>query len=97
MLSLAPCVRTPARAAASATRARSAVASSTGSAVISKRSLIREVLVFDSSREGLLKHAADLPLAVIADPRKALYVRFGVATATRALLDPQATQPRPAG
>jgi peroxiredoxin len=50
---------------------------------------IREVVVFHSSREELLKHAADLPFAVIADPRKELYAKFGVASATRALLDPR--------
>jgi peroxiredoxin len=51
---------------------------------------IREVVVFHSSREALLPHAADLPFAVVADPGKQLYVEFGVESSARALLDPRA-------
>src|SRR5260370_4167264 len=38
----------------------------------------------------LRPHVADLPFAVIADPRKRLYTEFGVESAKRALLDPRA-------
>jgi peroxiredoxin len=48
---------------------------------------IREVVVFHSSREALLEHAADLPFSVIADPTKNLYAEFGVESSVWALLD----------
>jgi peroxiredoxin len=51
---------------------------------------IREVVVFHSTAEELLRHARDLPFAVIADPGKQLYAEFGVGSAARALLDPRA-------
>ncbi|MFE3444237.1 peroxiredoxin-like family protein [Nocardia sp. NPDC059180] len=51
---------------------------------------IREVVVFHSSAEELRKYAADLPLAVIADPERRLYRELGVESAPRALLDPRA-------
>lgn len=51
---------------------------------------IREVVVFHSSAEELLKYTADLPLAVIADLDRRLYREFGVESAPRALLDPRA-------
>ncbi|MBF6437062.1 peroxiredoxin-like family protein [Nocardia cyriacigeorgica] len=51
---------------------------------------VREVVVFHSSAEELLKYTADLPLAVIADPGRRLYREFGVESAPRALLDPRA-------
>jgi peroxiredoxin len=54
---------------------------------------IREVVVFHSSREALLEHAADLPFVVVADPTKALYAEFGVESSPRALLDPRAWLP----
>jgi peroxiredoxin len=54
---------------------------------------IREVVVFHSSREALLDHAADLPLSVIADPNKDLYAEFGVESSVWALLDPRAWLP----
>jgi hypothetical protein len=47
---------------------------------------IREVVVFHSSVEDLLPHAADLPFAVIADLAKRLYAGFGVERGGRALL-----------
>jgi peroxiredoxin len=54
---------------------------------------VREVVVFHSSREALLEHAADLPFSVIADPRKELYAEFGVESSVWALLDPRAWMP----
>jgi hypothetical protein len=54
---------------------------------------IREVVVFHSSADELLAHAAELPFAVIADPDKRLYVEFGVESSPRALLDPRAWWP----
>lgn len=39
---------------------------------------IREVVVFHSGADELREHVADLPFAVIADPRKRLYAEFGV-------------------
>lgn len=55
-----------------------------------KAASIREVVVFHSTAEELIRHADDLPFAVIADPGKQLYAEFGVGSATRALLDPRA-------
>ncbi|GLY75475.1 peroxiredoxin-like family protein [Actinoallomurus iriomotensis] len=54
---------------------------------------ISEIVVFHSTAEDLLVHAAELPFAVIADPDKRLYVEFGVESAPRALLDPRAWMP----
>jgi len=54
---------------------------------------VREVVVFHSSREALLEHAADLPFSIIADPRKELYGEFGVESSLWALLDPRAWLP----
>jgi len=54
---------------------------------------IRDIVVFHSTREALLEHAADLPFAVVADPSKALYAEFGVESSPRALLDPRAWLP----
>jgi alkyl-hydroperoxide reductase/thiol specific antioxidant family protein len=54
---------------------------------------IREVVVFHSPADELREHAADLPFAVIADPAKRLYVKFGVESARRALLHPRAWEP----
>jgi peroxiredoxin len=54
---------------------------------------IREVVVFHSSREALLEHAADLPFSVIADPGKDLYAEFNVESSVWALLDPRAWLP----
>ncbi|NEW41322.1 AhpC/TSA family protein [Nocardia cyriacigeorgica] len=51
---------------------------------------IREIVVFHSSAEELRTYAADLPLAVIADPERRLYREFGVESTPRALLDPRA-------
>jgi hypothetical protein len=48
---------------------------------------IREVVLFHSNTNALLRHAAELPFAVIADPGKRLYAQFGVGSSPRALLD----------
>ena len=48
---------------------------------------MREVVFFHSNADELLRHAADLPFAVIADPDKRLYAEFGVESSPRALLD----------
>ena len=50
---------------------------------------IREVVFFHSSKEDLLEHASDLPFAVIADPRKRYYAKFGVESGKRALFHPR--------
>ncbi|MFJ3516606.1 AhpC/TSA family protein [Streptomyces sp. NPDC090131] len=47
---------------------------------------IREVVVFHSGADELREHVAELPFAVIADPRKRLYAEFGVESSHRALL-----------
>jgi hypothetical protein len=54
---------------------------------------IREVVVFHSTQQELIRHAKDLPFDVIADPDKRLYREFGVEAASRALLDPRAWAP----
>jgi peroxiredoxin len=54
---------------------------------------VREVVVFHSNADELLRHAADLSFAVIADPDKRLYAEFGVESSPRALLDPRAWLP----
>ena len=52
---------------------------------------VREVVLFRSSVEELLIHAADLPFDVVADPDKTIYRAFGVESNRRALLDRGAT------
>jgi hypothetical protein len=54
---------------------------------------IREVVVFHSSVAAMLPYQHELPFAVVADPRRRLYARFGVETSPRALLDPHAWWP----
>ncbi|MDL4770650.1 peroxiredoxin-like family protein [Actinomadura xylanilytica] len=54
---------------------------------------VREVVVFHSSAGELREHVADLPFAVVADPRKRLYAEFGVEAVPRALLHPRAWWP----
>lgn len=48
---------------------------------------IREVVVFHSTTEELLTYQDELPFAVIADPARELYRRFGVERSPRAVLD----------
>ena len=50
---------------------------------------IREVVIFHSNQEELRPHVKGLPFAVVADPEKKLYVRFGVESGVRSLLDPR--------
>ena len=49
---------------------------------------IREVAVFHSAREEMLKYQAQLPFDCIADPGKALYRQFGVEASLLAPLHP---------
>ena len=51
---------------------------------------VREIVLFHAEPEELQKHAGDLPFAVVADPRKAIYRAFGVEAGYRALGDPRA-------
>ena len=51
---------------------------------------VTEVVVFHSSDAELRPHVTDLPFAVVGDPRKRLYVEFGVESAARSVLDPRA-------
>ena len=57
---------------------------------------IREVVVFHSTVEELRQYEPDPPMAVIADPTKSLYHRFGVQSSARALANPRLwpTMPR---
>lgn len=50
---------------------------------------ITEVVFFHSAAEQLRGYQADLPFAVVADPRRDHYGRFGVETGVRSLLDPR--------
>jgi len=52
-----------------------------------------EVVLFHSTADELRPHAADFPFALVADPDKRLYARFGVTSSPRALLDPRAWLP----
>jgi peroxiredoxin len=54
------------------------------------RAGIQELILFHSTREQLLDHAPDERLAIVADPKKTLYRRFGVESGVRAVLDPRA-------
>jgi len=55
-----------------------------------ERAGIRQVVLFHSDEEDLRAHVADLPFALVADPEKLLYARFGVEADARALRDPRA-------
>ena len=50
---------------------------------------VQELVVFHSSAAELSPYVSHLPFAVIADPHKQLYLRFGVEAARRALADPR--------
>ncbi len=54
---------------------------------------IREIIVFHSSADTLRPHVSDFPFDFVADPRKELYVEFGVESAPRALLDARVWAP----
>jgi peroxiredoxin len=45
---------------------------------------IHEVIVFHSTVEELRKYESDLPLDVVADPKRRLYARFGVEASSHA-------------
>ncbi|WP_369829084.1 peroxiredoxin-like family protein [Mycobacterium sp. 852002-50816_SCH5313054-b] len=51
---------------------------------------VREVVVFHSTDQELLRYAGDLPFAVVGDPTKGLYDEFGVGTSPRSVLHPRA-------
>jgi peroxiredoxin len=51
---------------------------------------VREVIVFHSTTEELLRNEPDVPLAIIADPDKNLYTEFRVGTSWRSVMDPGA-------
>ena len=50
---------------------------------------IREIVVFHSTVEELLRYQAELPFEVVADPDRKLYAEFGVESAARSVLDPR--------
>jgi hypothetical protein len=49
---------------------------------------IREVVVFHSTKEALLKNQGDAPFDLIADPEKSLYRAFGVEKSVRSVIHP---------
>jgi peroxiredoxin len=51
---------------------------------------IREVVVFHSTAAELVKHEAELPFPLIADPGRVLYRRLGVERRPGSLLSPRA-------
>jgi len=58
---------------------------------------IREVVVFHSTATELRKYQDDMPFAVIGDPDKILYRRFGVEASAKAILNPRAWRALPGG
>ena len=54
---------------------------------------ISEIVLFHSAAEPLRRHAGDLPFAIVADPDRRHFRRFGVETGARALLDPRVWGP----
>ena len=58
---------------------------------------IREVIVFHSTLDELLKYQDDLPFPTIADPDRLLYRRFGVEHGARSILNPRSWRALPAG
>ena len=58
---------------------------------------IREVVVFHSTPAELSKYQDGMPFAVIGDPDKALYRRFGVEASAKAVLKPGAWRALPGG
>ncbi|MEO1525993.1 MAG: peroxiredoxin-like family protein [Planctomycetota bacterium] len=49
---------------------------------------VTEVVVFASNTETMLKHHAEVPFAMVADPEKTLYQTFGVEQSATAILHP---------
>jgi len=58
---------------------------------------IREVVIFHSTPAELRKYQDDMPFAVISDPDKTLYRRFGVEASPKAILRPAAWRALPGG
>jgi peroxiredoxin len=58
---------------------------------------IREVVVFHSTATELRKYQDDMPFAVIGDPDKTLYRRFGVEASPKAVLNPRSWRALPGG
>jgi peroxiredoxin len=48
---------------------------------------VTEVVVFHSSADRLRRYVADLPFAVVADPKRKLYDEFGVHNSIRGMLN----------
>ncbi|MGE3194549.1 MAG: AhpC/TSA family protein [Microbacteriaceae bacterium] len=55
---------------------------------------VEEVVVFHSTQREVIRYESELPLVVVADPKKELYRRFGVERSTMALLGAWRTLPR---
>jgi len=53
---------------------------------------VRQLAVFHSPAEHVRAYRADMPFALIADPEREIYQRFGVGTSRRALLHPRAVR-----
>jgi peroxiredoxin len=58
---------------------------------------IHEVVIFHSTPAELRKYQDDMPFAVIGDPDKSLYQRFGVESSPKAVLTPGAWRALPGG
>jgi hypothetical protein len=58
---------------------------------------VREVVVFHSTASELVKYESDLPFAVVGDPDKKLYRRFGVEASAKAIFKPGAWLALPVG
>lgn len=54
---------------------------------------IREVVMFHSTPEELQTYVGDLPFAVVADPDKLQYRKFGVESTLRSVADPRSMAP----
>ncbi len=53
---------------------------------------VRQLAVFHSPAEQVRSYRADMPFALIADPDREIYARFGVGTSRRAVLHPRAAR-----
>ena len=49
---------------------------------------IQEIAVFHSSKKSMLEHHTSAPFALVADPGKSLYAKFGVEASIRSVLHP---------
>lgn len=58
---------------------------------------VKEVIVFHSTRQEVIRHEGELPLTVVADPTKNLYRRFGVERSGMALVRAWRTLPKALG